>query len=346
MKRKLSENIMPAGSGRKILSLLLVFSLFFALAACGTQQKDEVTAQTEPVTIRIAGLKGPTSMGLVKLMEDAEKGETGNRYVFSLHGSADEVTPKLIQGELDMAAIPANLAAVLYNNTDGAVRVLAVNTLGVLYLVENGTSVTDFESLRGRTVYATGKGSTPEYTLRYLLSANGLDPDRDVTIEYRSEPAEVVSLLAAGEAIAMLPQPYVTAAQAKVPGLRTALDLNKAWEDQGTDSRLITGVLAARTDFIAQHPEEVQRFLEEYRASIEWVCADPAAASGLIEKYDIAKAAVAEAALPACNITFISGNTMAASLTGYLRTLYEQNPKAVGGKLPGESFCYTGPDSP
>jgi len=336
---------------KKTVSILLSALLVLSLAACGSSTAASGTqGQTSPAsaesaaektTIRIAGLKGPTSMGMVKLMEDAANDNASGNYVFSLFGSADEVTPKLIQGELDMAAIPANLAAVLYNNTDGAIRVLAVNTLGVLDIVEKGNTVQNIADLKGKMIYATGKGSTPEYTLRHILSENGIDPDNDVTLEFKSEPTEVVSLLTAEEnAVAMLPQPYVTAALGKVEGLRIAIDLNEAWNSLNSESKLITGVMVARTDFIEQNNAAVDAFLKEYEDSINWVNANNADAAALIEKFDIAKAAVAQKALPYCNITFLAGKEMTAPLYGYLNVLHDQNPKAVGGKLPGENFCY------
>ena len=227
---------------KHLLALCLTIALVFSLAACGQKadetpndaRDDQQTEQEEftPANYSIAALKGPTAMGLVKLMKDSESGETtGNEYTFTLAGSADEVTPALLKGELDMACVPANLAAVLYNKTEGAIEVLAVNTLGVLYIVENGESVQSMADLKGKTIVAAGKGSTPEYALRYLLTENGIDPDNDVTIDWKSEHSECVAALASGQAtIALLPQPFVTVAQSKIEGLRMALDLTKEWD--------------------------------------------------------------------------------------------------------------------
>ena len=313
---------------KKSLALVLAVSMLFSMAACGKKAEDNVN-------IRIAGLKGPTSIGLVKAMEEG-------KYEFSLHGSADEITPKLVRGELDMAAVPSNLASVLYNNTEGEVVLLAINTLGVIYIVDKGLDIKSISDLKGLTVYATGKGSAPEYALRYILSENGIDPDNDVTLEFKSEPTEVVSILSAEEkGAAMLPQPYVTVAQDKVEGFSIAIDLTEAWNELNMGSQLITGVLVARKDFVTEHPEAVRKFLEDYKASVDYVLSDTKGAAGLCEKYDIVKAAVAEKAIPYCNITFISGEDMKAPLSGYLETLFEQNPKAVGGKLPGDDFYYT-----
>lgn len=346
---------------KKLLALVLSLALAAsALAGCGTAASSSAAASVPassaavsssapaasstpvtPVDMRIAGLKGPTSMGMVKLMQDAEDGTAKNNYTFTIAGSADEITPKLTQGELDIAAVPANLAAVLYNNTKGAVQLLAVNTLGVIYIVEKGDSVQSLADLKGKTIYATGKGSTPEYALKYILSKNGIDPDKDVTIEWKTEPTEVVQTLAQADgAIAMLPQPYVTVAQGQVEGLRVAVDLNQAWNDFDNGSLFLTGVLVVRTEFAKEHPEQIDAFLKEYEASTQWVNANVADAAQLVEKYDIVKAAVAEKAIPACNITYLAGQQMKDATTGYLQVLFDQNPKSVGGQLPDDSFYY------
>ena len=335
-----------------LLALCLTLALVFSLAACGQKaeetpdgtQDDQQTEQEEftPASYSIAALKGPTAMGLVKLMKDSENGETsGNDYTFTLAGSADEVTPALIKGELDMACVPANLAAVLYNKTEGAVQVLAVNTLGVLYIVENGESVQSLADLKGKTVVAAGKGSTPEYALRYLLSENGIDPDADVTLDWKSEHSECVAALASGQAsIALLPQPFVTVAQSKIDGLRMALDLTEEWDKLDNGSALITGVIVARSDFIEAHPAAVGSFLTAYAASVDWVNANTADAAALIGEYGIVDAAVAEKALPYCNIVCITGAELLEKLPGYLSVLYNADPAAVGGAMPDNSFYF------
>ncbi len=356
---------------KKILSLLLIAALALGLlAGCSGKSSEteenagkaaDAAAQTaeqtpppsqEPAeetakpdepeaTFRIGGLTGATSIGMVKLMEDAANGATKNKYEFTIAGSADELTPKLVQGELDIAAIPANLASVLYNNTQGKIKMLAVNTLGVLYIVAKGADIGGVADLKGKTIYATAKGSVPEYVLRYILSSNGIDPDKDVTIEFKSEPSEVVALMASGEAsVAMLPQPYVTVAAGQVEGLTVALDMTEEWNRLGNGSTLITGALAVRSEFAERYPEQLAAFLEEYKASTEYVNANVEQAAQLVEKYGIFKAAVAAKAIPYCNITYIAGEDMKAAVSGYLKVLFDQNPKAVGGSLPGEDFYY------
>ncbi len=320
---------------KKSLSFVLV-TLVLILSLAGCKPKP-----VESTTIRIAGLRGPTSMGLVRVMEDADAGTAANDYEFVIAGSADEVVPKLVQGEFDMAAVPANLASVLYNNTDGAVKLVAINTLGVIYVVEKGEQIHSFEDLRGKTIYASGKGSTPEYTFLYLLSQAGIDPEKDVSIQWKSEPTEVVAILSETEGgIAVMPQPYVTVAMGQVEGLRVALDFTEEWDRLENGSTFITGVLVARSEFLDEHPQEVAAFLDEYEQSAAYVNANPKEAAQLIDKFNIVKADVAEKAIPLCHITFIEGSEMKPLMDGYLGVLFEQNAKSVGGALPGDDFYY------
>lgn len=320
---------------KKILALLLTFALLATfMIGCG---KEEVAS----VKMRIAGLKGPTTMGLVKVMEDAEKGETKNEYEFTVAGTADEITPLLLKGELDLAAVPANLASVLYNRSEGEIVTLAVNTLGVVYIVEKGDTIANIEDLRGKTIYATGQGSTPEYALRYILKKNGIDPDKDVDLQFKSQPDEVVALLKkADSGVAMLPQPYVTVAGNNVEGLSIKIDLTKEWEKIDSESMFLTGVMVVRREFLEENEAAVGEFLKEYKASTEWVNANVDEAAALIEKVGIVKAPIAKKAIPYCNITYIDGDKMQAALSGYLKVLFDLNPKAVGGKLPADDFYY------
>ena len=298
----------------------------------------------EPVTIRLGGLKGPTSIGLVKLLDDAAAGLTANNYEFTMAAAADELTPKLLKGELDVLAVPANLASILYNRSEGGVKMIAVNTLGVIYIVEKGgETINSLEDLRGKTIYATGKGTTPEYALTYLLAQSGLDIEKDVTMEWKSEPTEVVATISTMDsAVAMLPQPFVTVAGTQVESLRTALDLTKEWENLDNGSSFITAGLVVRSEFAEENPEALRVFLEEYKASTDYVNENTAEASVLVEQFDIVKAKIAEKAIPYCNIVCIPGEAMKTMLSGYLQVLFEQNPASVGGALPGEDFYWAG----
>ena len=330
---------------KKGLALCLALLMTASLAACGGEKDPPAPPQEDeaetPVTMRVAALKGPTAMGLVKVMHDDPNSALGPSYEFTLAGSADEVTPALIQGELDAACVPANLASVLYNQTEGEIVTLAVNTLGVLYVVEKGNAVQSLADLKGKTIVAAGKGSTPEYALRYLLQENGIDPDGDVVIYWKSEHSECVAALASGAAtIALLPQPFVTVAESKIEDLRMALDLNQEWDALDNGSGLITGVVVARKDFVEEYPAAVAAFLDDYAASVDWVNENTADAAALIGEYGIVDAAVAEKALPYCNIVCITGGEMKEKLSGYLQVLLEGNPKSVGGAVPEDSFYY------
>ncbi len=311
---------------KRLFALCLVLSLLFVFAAGAQAQYS------------IAALKGPTAMGLAKMMRDHENDDA---YAFTIAASADAVTPALLKGETDMACIPANLAAVLYNKTEGAIQVLAVNTLGVLYIVENGDSVQSIDDLRGQTIVAAGKGSTPEYALRYLLRKNGIDRDRDIAIDWKSEHAECVAALAAGQAtIALLPQPFVTAAQSKIEGLRMAIDLNEVWNALDNGSALITGVIVARRQAVEENPEAVRAFLREYADSVAWSNENVSDAAAIIGEYDIVDASIAERALPHCNIVCITGAELSEKLRGYLQVLYNADPAAVGGAMPDDDFYF------
>lgn len=318
---------------KKILSVILAAALLLSFALASAEE-------TEKVTVRLGGLKGPTSMGMVKMLEDAENGLTANNYEFTLAGSPNDLTPALLKGDLDVLAVPVNLGAILFGKSNGAVQLAAVNTLGVLYIVEKGgETVQALEDLKGKTLYATGKGSTPEYALAYLLAQHGMDINTDLTVDWKSEHTEVVAQMAKEEtAIALLPQPFVTVAAGQVENLRVALDLTKEWDSLDNGSQLITGGLVVRKAFAEEHPEAMAAFLEEYAASTAYTNEHPAEAAQLIEKFDIIKAAVAEKAIPFCNIVCVTGDEMKGIVAGYYQTLFDQNPESVGGAMPGDEF--------
>ena len=312
---------------RRLIALILMVSLVLL-----------PTALAENAKVRVGALKGPTAMGMVEMMRD--KGDT---YDFTLVSKPDEIVALLAKGELDVAAIPANLAAVLYQKI-GA-KVLAINTLGVLYIVERGDSIQSVADLKGRTLYVSGKGATPEYALNTILRGNGLDPENDLTIEFKSEHQEcLMALLEDSDAIALLPQPFATVAQTTAEDLRLALDLTEEWDalqaDAETPSTLITGVAVARPEFIDAQPEALAQFMTDYAASVAFTQDSPEEAAQLIGEYDIFQAEPALKALPYCNIVFIDGADMKGLLSGYLADLFAQEPSAVGGALPEEDFYY------
>ena len=345
---------------KKTIAILLAELLLLGLCACnsnpenpsvpdtGLPQTTEALQSTEPasqqtapatseapapegIELNVYSLKGPTSMGLVSLLQDSENGKTFNTYHPTMCTAADEVTAALVSGKADIALLPANAAAALFNKA-----------LGVLYVVESGEAVQSVADLAGKTVYMTGKGTVPEYSLRYLLAANGIE--EQVTLEFKSEPQEVVAVLNEDvSSIGLLPQPFVTAALIQNENLRIALSLTDEWKKVAEDSTFITGVTVVRNEVLQAHPEQIDAFLKEAADGVNYVNEHPDEAAELIAQLGIvAKAPIAKKALPFCNLVCITGEEMKAQLSGYLQTLYDQNPKAVGGKMPADEFYYTG----
>lgn len=314
--------------------LLAVLGASLILTGCSKTEAEETT-------VRIGSLKGPTSMGLVELMDQAEKGEAGADYEFTMAAAADEINAAFLKGDLDIVLIPANVASVLYNKTDGQAVVLDINTLGVLYLLESGETVQSAADLKGRTIYLPGKGTTPDYALQYILAQNGLGLE-DVDLQYKSEAAEVISALQEEpEALGLLPQPAVTTACMQNEGLRIALDLTEEWDRVSTEGSLVTGVTLARREFLEQHEALVQEFLSAHEESAKFTNENIEEAAEMVAALEIVpRAPIAAQAIPYCNITCMTGTDMQAALSGYLTVLAEQNPEAVGGVLPAEDFYY------
>ncbi len=329
-----------------IFIFVAAVAMLFVLAGCAGSTVE--STQTEPVkdelpdpgsepdnvTVRVGSLKGPTSIGLVKLFHEQDD----HPYSFTMETQADVLIAGMVSGDLDIALIPANVASVLYKKTQGGIAVIDINTLGVLYMVSGDQSISSLEDLAGKTVYTTGAGTTPEYVLRYLLSAKGLGDT--VNIEFKSEAAEVAAQLAADpDCIGMLPQPFVTAALAQNDKLSIVMDMTKEWDALDNGSRLLTGVTVVRKAFLDEHKEAVAGFLKDHAESVEFVdsqtetAAEYTAEAGIIEK-----APVALKAIPFCNIVCISGEEMKNALSGYLQVLYDQDPASVGGELPADDF--------
>lgn len=322
---------------KKLLALLLAAVMIFALVSCNQDQADDVT-------VRVAALKGPTGMGMVQLMENDSLGTSENDYEFTIAASPEEVSAAVIAGTVDIAAVPVNLASVLFNKPDVDISFAAVNTLGVLYILENGNEINSLEDLKGKKLYATGQGATPQYILEHLLTQNGFDLENDIEIEYIAEHAELATKLATGDAaIGIIPEPQVTSAltTAKKNGntnLRIALNVTEEW-GKTNENDLVQGCIIVSNKFKEEHPEQFEAFIKEYKASAAFVVANPADASVLIEKHGIIpKAALAEKAIPNCNICCIDGEEGIAYMKGVLEVLYTANPKSVGGKLPTDAF--------
>ncbi len=329
---------------KRVLSIILSALLLLTVAGCA----GEAPAKTPPTktAVNVGMIQGPTGIGMVNLMKADEEGKAANDYTFSVATSPEEISAKLANpnGGLDIAAVPTNMAAALYQKTQGKVKLLAVNTLGVLYMLESGTSVQSVADLRGKTIYSTGEGANPEYILRYVLSKNGIDPDKDVNIEFLTENTELVAKLNKGEAtLAMVPEPMVSTVTAQNPNVRVAFGMNAAWDAvAGENNKLMMGCVAVRSEFLEQNKAAVDAFLAEYKTSIEKT-SDVDTTATLCETYGIIpKAAIAKKAIPNCALVFVSGADMKAQISAYYTVLFEANPKAVGGKLPDEAFYYEG----
>ena len=305
---------------KKLLAILTLAVMLFAVGCAA--------APAEPVNI--AALKGPTGMGISYMMEDTAK------YNVELQDAPDVVVGKFVSGEIDIAAVPLNLAAVLYNKTEGNVVLLNLDTLGVLYIVENGESIQSLADLAGKTIYASGEGATPQYVLDYLLAANGLTDQ--VKVEYVGEHTALAAMVASGEAqVALLPEPFVSAVTVKNPAVRVALDLNTAWE-AASGTKLVMGVYIASRTFYNEHPDQVKAFLADYAASVEKVNTSADAAQKIADLGIVGSAAIAEQAIPRSYIVSITGEEAKTAASAVLNVLFTANPKSIGGKLPGDDL--------
>lgn len=328
---------------KKVLSLTLAVLLLATMAiGCSKEPVDDTPVQK--TTVKIGAIQGPTGIGMVHLMEADKNGTAANEYEFTVSSVPQDIGTQLASGNLDIAAVPTNLAAALYQKTAGKVQLLAVNTLGVLYMLDNGNNVTSIADLKGKTIYSTGEGANPEYILRYVLSKNGIDPDKDVKIEFLAENTELVAKMVKGDiTLAMVPEPNVSAITSQNQAVKVALSMNTEWEAvTGANNKLMMGCVAVRKAFAETNKAAVDAFLAEYKASIE-KAGDVEATAALCESYGIIpKAPLAKKAIPNCQLTFVSGAEMKTQIAGYYQVLFDANPKAIGGKLPDDAFYYAG----
>lgn len=331
---------------KSIVNLLLALTLALSLTACGTQANTEPEQPDDtpaPAEVNLYVLSGPTGIGAMNLWAAADAGETQNTYHITMPGANDEVVAAISNGDADIAAVATNLAATLYNKTSGGVTVLAVNTLGVLSLLGNGQEIASIADLAGKTIYAPGQGANPEYILRYVLSGNGLDPDKDVTIQFVGEGSELLTVWQTDpEAVIMAPQPVATSILMQNENAVTLFNMTDEWDKvSGGDSTLMMGCVIVRNEFLQENPGAVELFLQEYAASIEKAQSDVEGTAALCEQYGlIPKAALAQKAIPSCGLTFVTGAEMKSALSGYLQVMFDADPKSVGGAMPGDDFYY------
>lgn len=318
---------------KKLLGLLLSITVIL-LSSCN-KFNDTNNLASQKTNINIAFLKGPTGLGALQLIDDSKNGKTENNYNISVLTDSNQIVAKVASGEVDIAALPTNLASSLYNKSSADIEILAINTLGVLYIVsDKSENINNISDLKDKTLYATGQGAVPEYILNFILSNNGIDPQNDVNIEYKSEHSELASLVVSGQSkVAMLPEPFVTQIESKNPNISKSIDLTNEWGKSVNDgSSLTMGCLVVKREFANNNKETVNKFLNEYRESVNYINDDINGASELAKKYDIMPKNIAKDAIPSCNIVYIDGDDMKLKTDGFLNVLFKFNPKSIGGK--------------
>lgn len=330
---------------KKIIALLLALVLTFSFAACNssenTDQGQDDTESLPTEEINVGFLNGPTGIGAAQLMSESEAGNLALNYNFTVESDPQNINSALINGDLSIAAVPTNVASTLYNKTDGKIKIIAINTMGVLHILENGNTINSIADLEGKTIYATGQASNPEYVLNYILTKNGLEPGEDVTIEYLASD-ELTTKMAAGEvSICMLPVPAATTVLMKNSDVRDAINLTDEWE-KVSDSQLTQGCIVARTDLVSD--AVIKQFLTEYSASIAYMSNEEnlEAAAELTVKYGIVgNAEIAKLAIPQSGLVCITGSAdMKATLGEYFQVLFDAAPDSIGGTLPDDAIYY------
>lgn len=327
---------------RSFLALLIMVML---VLSCGKKENSEVSGEkggkADGKAVNLKSLKGLPAISMVKLYADNEEGKTLNKYDASIVASVDEAVAAVAKKDFDIITIPANLASVMYNKTEGQVKIASILALNVLYVVENGDSVKSIQDLKGKTVYTFGKGATPEIVLNYVLRGNGLEPGKDVKIEFKSESAEVAAALQKeSNVIAMLPEPFLSATQMKNPKMKVAFSMGDEWDKvKGTIAgSQVSGVVIMNREFADKNPEAVKNFMKDYKASVDFLSSSLDEAAKLTAKYDLVPEAVAKVSIPRANIRYITGSEMKEKMSEYLRILGEADMKTIGGKMPGDDF--------
>ena len=320
---------------KKFITVLMA-SLLAVTMLVGCKPKEEPAVRYD---VNFGVLKGPTGIGASYLLEKNSTGESLNNYKVTIEAEANSMISRIASGALDIAAIPTNAASALYNKTNGDVKIIALNTAGVLYILEKGNSINSVADLKGKIIYAVGQGSNPEYVLKYILEQNGLKYDEDYHIEFRDSAAVTASAASGSLDVCMLPVPAATTVLIKNSEMRVALSLSEEWDKLNNGSTLTMGCIVVRKEFYENNKKAVEQFLKEYEESINYVKANPQDAGALCEKYEIVpSAAIAAKAIPDANLIFVSGKDIRPTIEGYFKVLFDADPKSIGGKLPGDDF--------
>ena len=325
-----------------VIAVLMCLVMALSLTACkGNENVDSTPSNsTAKAEVTVACMTGPTGMGMAKLMAENEEGKTQNSYTFDVQAAATDILPRFIKGEVNIASVPTNVAATVYKQTGGKVRILAVNTYGVLSILEKGNTIDSVDDLKGKTVYSTGKGQNPEFILKYILTENGIDPEKDLTLEFVSSDDLKAKLISGEAEVAMAPEPLATAVMVQNKELNRVLSINDEWS-KVSENQLMMGCVIALDSYISENKDAVEKFLKEYEASIKFALENPDAAASSCAKYGISPSeAIAKKSLPTCNLCYVTGETMKNSVKAYYSVLFNADPTSVGGALPADDFYY------
>lgn len=330
---------------KKLLAILLALTLLFALAGCGNSD----TVSTAPensnetytaVDMSVACMTGPTGIGMAKLMADSDANATENNYTFTVASAATDITGKFLNGEINIASVPTNVAATLYNKTEGKVRMLAVNTYGVLSILEKGNTIKSVADLKGKTIYSTGQGQNPEFILKYILTENGINPETDVTINFVSSEDLVAKLISGEAEVALAPEPAATTVMVKNQELNRVLSINDEWS-KVSDSKLMMGCIIALDSYVTTNEKAVEKFLEEYEKSVKFATENIDETATHCAAYNItASDVIAKKAIPTCNLCYVTGSDMKNNVNAYYNVLFNADATSVGGKLPADDLFY------
>lgn len=330
---------------KKLFAILLTLALILSLAGCGnndtTSSQAQVSSETyTAVDMSVACMTGPTGIGMAKLMADSDANTTANNYTFTVASAATDITGKFLNGEINIASVPTNVAATLYNKTEGKVRMLAVNTYGVLSILEKGDTIKSVADLKGKTIYSTGQGQNPEYILKYILTENGINPETDVTINFVSSEDLVAKLISGEAEVALAPEPAATTVMVKNQELNRVLSINDEWANV-SDSKLMMGCIIALDSYVTENGKAVEKFLEEYQNSVKFATENIDETATHCATYKItASDVIAKKAIPTCNLCYVTGSDMKDNVNAYYNVLFNANPTSVGGKLPADDLYY------
>lgn len=330
---------------KKLFAILMTLALIFSLAGCGnndtTSSQAQVSSETyTAVDMSVACMTGPTGIGMAKLMADSDANATANNYTFTVASAATDITGKFLNGEINIASVPTNVAATLYNKTEGKVRMLAVNTYGVLSILEKGDTIKSVADLKGKTIYSTGQGQNPEYILKYILTENGINPETDVTINFVSSEDLVAKLISGEAEVALAPEPAATTVMVKNQELNRVISINDEWANV-SDSKLMMGCVIALDSYVTENEKAVEKFLEEYQNSVKFATENIDETATHCATYKItASDVIAKKAIPTCNLCYVTGSDMKDNVNAYYNVLFNADPTSVGGKLPADDLYY------